>query len=125
MRRRALPVWQSGLVQFSVMSDAMTIAAAGIQAGIGALSNAAANVVAAATPTPAAEATPRAPTSLPGYTLAYNPSAPFANLQDLVAVPNADMATEITGEIEAANGIRANLVVYRIASHLYKSLLDM
>jgi hypothetical protein len=29
------------------------------------------------------------------------------------------------GQIEAANGVRANLVVYRVASHIYRSLLKL
>jgi hypothetical protein len=105
------------------MSDAMTIAAAGVRANLSALSDAA-SVLAAATTPPAATPTP-APVAPSGFLLAYNPDAPFANLQDLVAVPNAGVEAATTGAIQAANGVRANLVVYRIASHLYRSLLKL
>jgi len=105
------------------MSDAMTIAAAGVRANLTALSNAVSAMVAATTP-PATAAAP-APVAPSGFLLAYNPDAPFANLQDLVAVPNASAEAATTGAIQAANGVRANLVVYRIASHLYRSLLKL
>lgn len=59
-----------------------------------------------------------------GFILAYDPNAPFANLQDLVAVPDTDSNAAITGALQAANGTPANPVVYRIASHLYRSLLN-
>jgi len=102
------------MAHLGVMPDAMTIAAAGVQSSMTALSQAAANVVAATTPAPASR-----------FALGFNPNAPSANLQDLVAVPLIDPATAITGQIEAANGVRANLVVYRVAAHMYRSLLRL
>ena len=33
--------------------------------------------------------------SLPSYTLAYDPSAPFANVQGMVAQPNVDPARKL------------------------------
>lgn len=101
----------------------MTIAATGVRANLSALSDAAASVVAATTPT----LQNGAPASFKpsGFLLAYNPDAPFANLQDLIAVPDAGPEAAMTGMLQAANGARANLVVYRIASHLYRSLLDL
>jgi tripartite-type tricarboxylate transporter receptor subunit TctC len=105
------------------MSDAMTIAAAGVRANLSALSDAASAMVAATTPP--AETHAPVPVAPSGFLLAYNPDAPFANLQDLVAVPNASPETATAGAIQAANGVRANLVVYRIASHLYRSLLKL
>lgn len=105
------------------MTDAMTIAATGVRANMAALSDAAASVTAAAMPD--VQSGPPASFKPSGFLLAYNPNAPFANLQDLVMVPNTDPATAITGTIQSANGARANLVVYRIASHLYRSLLKL
>ena len=105
------------------MPDAMTIAAAGVSASFSALSDAAASVVAANPPVLQSGAPASFKPS--GFLLAYNPDAPFANLQDLVAVPNASPEAAITGALQAANGVRANLVVYRIASHLYRSLLNL
>lgn len=92
------------------MPDAMAIAASGLQTGMTALSRTAASIAAA----PAC-----------GFALGFNPSAPSANLQDLVAMPPVDPATAITGQIEAANGVHANLVVYRVAAHMYRSLLRL
>ena len=105
------------------MPDAMTIAAAGLRANLAAMSDAAASVAAATTP--GMQSGPPASFKPSGFLLAYNPDAPFANLQDLVAVPDASPEAAITGMLEAANGARANLVVYRIASHLYRSLLKL
>jgi flagellar basal-body rod protein FlgC len=62
--------------------------------------------------------------SLPAYNLAYDPQAPYANMQGMVATPNVDMASQIVAQIEAVNSFRANLAVYKAASGLYKSLLD-
>ena len=106
------------------MPDAMTIAAEGVRANLSALSDAAASVVAATTP--GLQSGPPASFKLSGFLLAYNPDAPFANLQDLVAVPDAGgPEAAVTGMLQTANGERANLVVYRIASQLYRSLLDL
>jgi len=106
------------------MPDAMTIAAEGVRANLSALSDAAASVVAATTP--GLQSGPPASFKPSGFLLAYNPDAPFANLQDLVAVPDAGgPEAAVTGMLQTANGVRANLVVYRIASQLYRSLLDL
>jgi flagellar basal-body rod protein FlgC len=135
------------------MTDAMTISASGMQAAIQALSSVAANLANANSDgpvpnTPPAQAVAQTagsvyqPTvsvqsavpgggvtaslqpSLPAYNLAYDPQAPYANMQGMVATPNVDMPTQIVDQIEAANSFRANLAVYKVASGLYKSLLD-
>ena len=94
----------------------MTIAAAGISAVI-MPRTAPAAVPATADPGPA-------PPVRAGFILAYNPNAPFANLQDLVTVPDADPQAAITGALKTSNGGEASPVVYRIASHLYRALQD-
>ena len=99
----------------------MTIAAPGLQAPA-TLPSPAASSAAADAPAPT-ESAP-APLALSGFILAYNPNAPFANLQDLVAVPDADPQAAPSGALHAADGTTANPVVYRIASHLYRSLQD-
>ena len=83
-----------------------------------------ASITLSATP-PAAPsmAAPRPPARLPGPALAYDPNAPFANLQDIVAVSGASPIDSITGEVHAANGAKVNLVTTRGAFHLYQSLL--
>jgi flagellar basal-body rod protein FlgC len=135
------------------MADAMTIAASGMQAAVQSLTAIAANianansngpvpstpptqavvqasgsvyqpVVSVQSPLPGGGVTSSLQPSLPAYTLAYNPAAPYANMQGMVATPNVDMPSQIVGMMEAANSFRANLAVYRTSSRLFKSLLD-
>lgn len=61
--------------------------------------------------------------SLPGYTLAYDPKSPFANLQGMIAVPDIDLASQFVNQVQAVNAFRANLAVYRVASGMARSLL--
>ncbi len=81
-------------------------------------------VVSVQSPMPGGGVTSSLQPSLPGYTLAYNPGAPYANMQGMVATPNVDMPSQMVGMMEAANSFRANLAVYRTSSRLFKSLLD-
>jgi flagellar basal-body rod protein FlgC len=135
------------------MTDAMTISASGLQAALQTLSSVAANLanansdgpVPGTPPTqavaqtagsvyqptisvqsaaPGGGVTTSLQASLPAYNLAYDPQAPYANMQGMVATPNVDMPTQILDQIEATNSFRVNLAVYRTASRLYKSLLD-
>jgi hypothetical protein len=118
MRRHILADWQDRRCHFYGMPDSMAIAASGFQAAIALPSQ----VAAAAAP--AALAVTPAPPVRAGFILAYNPNAPFANLQDLVAVPDTDPKAKVTGALQTSNGGSASPVVYRIASHLYRSLRD-
>lgn len=63
-------------------------------------------------------------TILPSYTLAYDPSAPFANLQGMVAAPNVDPVAETADQISASVAFRANLAVFEAANKNFKTLLD-
>lgn len=82
--------------------------------------------VSAATQTsPGGGVTPVISPTLPSYTLVYDPSAPFANLQGIVAAPNVDPATEAVNQISALAAFRANLAVFKSASKEFKALLDM
>ncbi len=62
--------------------------------------------------------------TLPSYTLAYDPTAPFANLQGMVATPNVDPVAQAVNQISASDAFRANLAVFETASKDFKSLLD-
>ena len=62
--------------------------------------------------------------ALPGHALAYDPSAPFANLQGMVAAPNVDPVAETVKQISASAAFRANLAVFEAADRNAKSLLD-
>ncbi|HWM61198.1 MAG TPA: flagellar basal body rod C-terminal domain-containing protein [Rhizomicrobium sp.] len=136
------------------MADAMRISASGMQAAFQTLSSVAANLANANSNGPVPSTPPTqavAPTagsvyqpttsiqttapgggvttslqpSLPSYNLAYDPQSPYANMQGMIATPNVDIASQIVAKIEAVNSFRANLAVYKTASRLYKSLLDI
>jgi flagellar basal-body rod protein FlgC len=62
--------------------------------------------------------------TLPSYTLAYDPSAPFANLQGMVAAPNVDPVSEVVNQISASAAFRANLAVFEAASKNFSTLLN-
>jgi len=61
----------------------------------------------------------------PASTLMYDPSSPFANVQGQVAMPNVDLATQLVDMTQAVHSFRANLAVFRAASHMSKTLLDI
>jgi flagellar basal-body rod protein FlgC len=62
--------------------------------------------------------------SLPSYALAYDPSAPFANMQGMVATPNVDPAQEVANQMMAALAYRANIATFKTAQQMEKALLD-
>jgi flagellar basal-body rod protein FlgC len=62
--------------------------------------------------------------SLPSYALAYDPSAPFANMQGMVATPNVDPAQEVVNQMMAALAYRANIATFKTAQQMEKTLLD-
>lgn len=60
----------------------------------------------------------------PAYVVGYAPSAPFANAQGLVAVPNVDLATEFVNADTALASYRTNVAVFKAAEQMAKTLLD-
>jgi flagellar basal-body rod protein FlgC len=60
----------------------------------------------------------------PAYSAGYDPSAPFANAQGLVAVPNVDLASAVVDQTMALEGYRADATVFRAAEQMTKTLLD-
>ncbi len=62
---------------------------------------------------------------LPSYGLEYEPDAPFANAQGMVAAPNVDPVTEAVDQIEARRSFEANLATMRAAGEMERSLLDV
>jgi flagellar basal-body rod protein FlgC len=62
--------------------------------------------------------------SLPAYTLAYDPGAPFANMQGMVAAPNVDPAREIMNQITASLAYKANIATFKTAQEMEKTLFD-
>jgi flagellar basal-body rod protein FlgC len=61
----------------------------------------------------------------PGYVTQYDPSAPFADKDGLVAVPNVDLANEAVQQITARVEFAANARVIQVYSEMMKTLLDI
>lgn len=61
---------------------------------------------------------------LPAYVEQYDPSAPFANGDGMVAAPNVDLAREAVGLVEGSLLFKANLAVLRAADAMTRSVLD-
>jgi flagellar basal-body rod protein FlgC len=61
----------------------------------------------------------------PAYVAAYDPNAPQANAQGLVAAPNVDLASEIVNINVAQVNYGADAAVIKIEDKMQKSLLDI
>ena len=61
---------------------------------------------------------------MPAYSAVSDPSAPLADAQGLVAVPNVDLATAVVDQNLALVSYRANADVLRVAEQMTKTLLD-
>ena len=61
---------------------------------------------------------------MPAYSVGFDPSAPLANAQGLVAVPNVDLATAVVEQTMALQSYRADATVFRVAQQMTKTLLD-
>jgi flagellar basal-body rod protein FlgC len=64
-------------------------------------------------------------TASPGYVTEYDPTAPFADKNGLVAAPNVDLANEAVQQITARIDFAANAKVIQVYSQMMKSLLDI
>ncbi len=109
------------------MGDAAGISAAGMQAASQWFSATAANIVSLTSvpqSAPASQDPGGAAPGLPSSLLAYDPQAPYANMQGLVAAPNADLATQMVHLREAANSFRANLLAFKVSSRMIDNLLN-
>ena len=84
------------------MMDVLSIAASGMQSAMCSFGDSAANIVAAEIPAPPAPAI----------------------VSTVMAVPQADIAGDVVGALEAANSFRANLALFRTGAAMFKSLLD-
>jgi flagellar basal-body rod protein FlgC len=61
---------------------------------------------------------------LPAYVRQYDPAAPFADANGMVAAPNVDLAEEAVDVLEASLLLRANLAVFKTATQMTRSILD-
>ena len=117
------------------MSNAMNIAASGMQAASARVEAAASNIVnmdssgyqpvsVAQSPAPDGGVSASLQPVTPATLLAYNPASPYANVQGMVAKPNVDMATEIVNMKLARHSFQASIQAYKAASQMFKTLLD-
>jgi flagellar basal-body rod protein FlgC len=79
------------------------------------------NQVAVAGGGTAATAVPVSPSSVP----AYDPTAPYADQNGMVAAPNVDPANEFVQQITARYSFALNAAVVRTDEKMFKSLLDI
>ena len=124
----------------------MTIAASGMAAAMTSLTASASNVANANSSGPAPGFTPvNAPSPASVYQPAVvietsmagggvsatitrsspNPTAPFANGQGMVAVPNVDFAAEAVNQLSARVAFQANLKVFQAANRNLDTLLNI
>jgi flagellar basal-body rod protein FlgC len=61
----------------------------------------------------------------PAWVAAYEPDAPYANSDGLVAAPNVDLVNELTTQMVAKRAYEANLKVIETASSMDRKLLDI
>lgn len=59
-----------------------------------------------------------------GYSLAYDPSSPYANSEGMIAVPNVDLTTEMVNLLEIKTNYKANLAVLKTQDEMLGALLD-
>jgi flagellar basal-body rod protein FlgC len=63
-------------------------------------------------------------TASPSYTPSYDPTAPYADGNGMVAAPNVDLANEAVQQITAKYEFAASAAIMRAASDMTKTLLD-
>jgi|SRR6516165_3503150 flagellar basal-body rod protein FlgC len=61
----------------------------------------------------------------PSYVPAYDPGAPYADKNGMVAAPNVDLTNEVVQQMTAAYEFAANARVLQTASQMMKTLLDI
>jgi flagellar basal-body rod protein FlgC len=147
-------VWQAVRASDGGMDSAMRIAVSGLGAASLWLNAAASNIVNMRTrgplpATPPGQDVPQGPgqvyqarrvaqtagsdgsvsaslqTSLPSYRTAFDPHAPFANADGMVAEPDVDIAKEFVNLIQARAAFGASLAVIRTVRQNNKSLFDL
>jgi len=109
------------------MDDAMMIAVSGMGAASSRLTSAASNIVTMTSQgsTPATGSNSNASQqAAPPPPLAYDPNAPYANMQGMVEQPHDDLPAALVNLKEAQTSFRASLLAYKASSDMFKTLLD-
>ncbi|CCD96007.1 putative flagellar basal-body rod protein (flgC) [Bradyrhizobium sp. ORS 375] len=60
-----------------------------------------------------------------GTSASYQPSAPFANKDGLVAAPNVDLAQEMISQLVAKYSFAANARVLKASDEMSRTVIDM
>lgn len=60
----------------------------------------------------------------PGYTAVYDPQAPYADKDGMVAMPNVDLASEAVAQMVARAGFAYNAAVARSYVGMMRTLFD-
>src|ERR1700678_1790482 len=82
-------------------------------------------VTVAMSTTPAGGVSAEVEPTLPAYSPGTDPSAPMANAQGLVAVPNVDLATAVVDQITALQSYKASADAFRAPQERTKVPLNM
>jgi flagellar basal-body rod protein FlgC len=82
-------------------------------------------VTVAMSTTPAGGVSAEVEPTMPAYSAGFDPSAPLANAQGLVAVPNVDLATAVVDQITALQSYKASADAFRAAEEMTKVTLDL
>jgi flagellar basal-body rod protein FlgC len=61
----------------------------------------------------------------PSYVTSYDPGAPYADKNGLVAAPNVDLGNEIVQQITARYAFALNARVIQVEAEMMKALLDI
>ena len=64
-------------------------------------------------------------TATPSTTATYDPQAPFANQDGLVAAPRVDLTQELVGQMIAGYSFAANATMMKADDRMTKALLDI
>ena len=64
-------------------------------------------------------------TATPSTTAVYDPQAPFANQDGLVAAPDVDLSQEMIGQLIASYSFAANATVMKADDRMTKALLNI
>jgi flagellar basal-body rod protein FlgC len=64
-------------------------------------------------------------TASPGTVAGYDPTAPYADKNGMVAVPNVDLVNETLQQITAREDFQLNAKVIRVETEMMKALLDI
>src|ERR1700676_3809586 len=67
----------------------------------------------------------RIDTFSPGYVAAFDPAAPYADANGLVARPNVDLASELIQQLMGRFALTANAQVLRADAQMTATLLDI